>query len=167
MSSLYPSCAFVTDRGQAYEFVQSYKQAMEAYRAAGCWREALFCASQASISQSHIDQLAVALADSLFEIKDYTNAASLYLEHGHDVEKAASTFCKGYQFGEAMRLVVSRGQSHLLETVIDHELGASMANSTELLADCKGQINAQVPRLRELRASKEKDPCTSSFEVPL
>lgn len=116
--------------------------------------------------QPQIDQLAMALADSLFEIKDYTNAASLYLEHGHDVEKAASTLCKGYQFAEAMRLVVSRGEPHLLDTVIDHELGAGMASTTELLADCKGQINAQVPRLRELRANKEKDPRTSSSTFP-
>ncbi|KAI9793490.1 MAG: hypothetical protein M1816_007922 [Peltula sp. TS41687] len=146
------------EAGLAYEFVHSYKRAMEAYRAAGCWQEALFCASQASIPQSQIDQLAMALADTLFETKDYTHAASLYLEYGHDVEKAASTLCKGYQYAEAMRLVVSRGKQDLLDSLIDIELGAGMANITELLADCKGQINAQVPRLKDLRANKEKDP---------
>ena len=29
---------------------------------------------------------------------------------------------------------------------------------TELLADCKSQLNAQVPRIRELRAKKAEDP---------
>ena len=33
-----------------------------------------------------------------------------------------------------------------------------MASITELLADCKAQLNAQIPRLRELRAKKAEDP---------
>lgn len=33
-----------------------------------------------------------------------------------------------------------------------------MATMTELLADCKSQLNAQVPRIRELRLKKAQDP---------
>jgi len=33
-----------------------------------------------------------------------------------------------------------------------------MASMTELLADCKSQLNAQIPRLRELRTKKAEDP---------
>ena len=113
------------------------------------------------MSELHIRELASALADSLYESKDYLNAANLYWEYGKNVEMAARTFCKGYFFAEAMRLIALHGDKLLLDIVIDQELVAGMASTTELLAECKGQINAQVPRLRELRTYKEKDPCMS------
>ncbi|KAI9887623.1 MAG: hypothetical protein M1823_000607 [Watsoniomyces obsoletus] len=146
------------DAGIAYEFVNLFDKATEAYRAAGCWREALSCAGQAQISTSQLQSLAKALADSLHEHKDYFNAARLYSEYLNDIETAARVFCKGFFFADAIRLVVSQGQHQLLETVVDQGLAESMAETTELLADCKSQLNAQVPRIRELRAKKEEDP---------
>lgn len=74
------------------------------------------------------------------------------------MESAARTFCKGYHFAEAMRVLGLNGRSDLLEPVIDQGLVDGLATSAELLADCKDQINAQVPRLRLLRTKKEEDP---------
>ncbi|KAI9827006.1 MAG: hypothetical protein M1826_006485 [Phylliscum demangeonii] len=146
------------EAGLAFEFVQSYQEAMGCYRAAGFWQEALFCASQASIPKSQIEELATALTDSLCESRDYANAAKLYIEYRHDVELAVRALCKGYLFAEALRLITSYGRSELLESVFDPELGTAMATSIELLSECKGQLNAQVPRLKELRVTKERDP---------
>jgi elongator complex protein 1 len=135
-----------------------YKEAMDAYRAAGLWRETLFCAVQASVPAIQMKELAIALAESLYEAKDYANAASIYLDYGRDVETAARAFCKGYLFADAMRIVVLWRREDLLETIIDQGLVDGLVASTELLADCKGQILSQVPRLRQLRAKKEEDP---------
>lgn len=41
---------------------------------------------------------------------------------------------------------------------MDGGLAEGMASMTELLADCKSQLNAQIPRIRELRAKKAQDP---------
>ncbi len=131
---------------------------MEAYRAAGYWREALFCAGRVPLPTNQVQELAIALADSLYEQKDYVHAAQLYLDHGSDIEKVAKTLCKGFLFADAMRLDVSRSEQASFESVIDHALGESMAEVTELLADCKGQLNAQVPRVKELRTKREEDP---------
>ena len=132
---------------------------MEAYRAASCWQEALFCASQAGLPSGQIEHLATSLADAALESKHYHTAAAIYLDYKGDVENAARLLCKGYCFAEAMRLICLRGRQDLLEPVIDHGLVECLASSTELLADCKGQINAQVPRLRELRVKRDGDPC--------
>jgi elongator complex protein 1 len=140
-----------------------YKEAMDAYRAAGLWRETLLCAAQASVPATQMKELAIALAEGLYEAKDYANAANIYLDYGQDVETAARAFCKGYLFADAMLIVVLRGREDLLETIIDQGLVDGLVASTDLLADCKAQVLAQVPRLRELRAKKEEDP----RELPL
>lgn len=142
----------------AFEFVKLHQSAMEAYRAAGYWREALACASRIPLPTSHVHGLAMTLADSLYEQKDYIHAAQLYLGYGSDIEKVVKTLCKGYLFADAMHVIVSKSDQALLESVLDPALAESMAEMTELLADCKGQLNAQVPRIKELRTKKEEDP---------
>ncbi|GME32947.1 Cytochrome c oxidase subunit VIIc [Neofusicoccum parvum] len=84
--------------------------------------------------------------------------ATVQLDYLNDLEAAARTFCKGYFFAEAMRVVGLRRRLELIESIIDPGLVEGSASMTELLADCKGQINAQVPRLRELRVKKAEDP---------
>jgi elongator complex protein 1 len=105
-----------------------------------------------------MSSLAQSLAEGLCEAKDYFNAASVYADYMDDTETAARIFCKGYHFSEAMRLVALTGQSRLLSTVIDQGLTECLASSTELLADCKAQLMAQVPRLREIRNKMKEDP---------
>ena len=102
--------------------------------------------------------LALALAEGLYEAKDYYSAATIHADYTDDTETAARIFCKGYHFSEAMQLVAMRGQSSLLATAIDQGLTECLASSTELLADCKGQLGAQIPRLREIRNKMKEDP---------
>lgn len=146
------------EAGLAFEFLNLYAEASEAYRAAGNWRECLFCASQTSMSSSEREGLASALANVLYEAKDYPSAATIYLEYKNDVEAATRSLCKGYYFAEAMRILSVRDRLDLLEPIIDMGMTEGLGNSTEFLAECKGQLQAQVPRLRELRAKKEEDP---------
>lgn len=60
-----------------------------------------------------------------------------------------------------------KGRSDLLGEVIDPGLGEGFATLSELLAECKGQLGAQVPRLRELRAIKAKDPRKHTRKLPI
>jgi len=57
-----------------------------------------------------------------------------------------------------MRVVTLHRRPELIEEVIDPGLVEASGSMTEFLAECKGQLQAQVPRLRELRIKKEEDP---------
>lgn len=135
-----------------------YEFASECYSLAHLWKESLSCATLVPLSKPQLQELARTLADSLVETKDLFSAATIHLDYLSDVETAARLFCKGYFFADALRIVGLHQRSDLLGPVIDAGLVEGMATMTELLADCKNQLNAQIPRIHELRAKKAEDP---------
>ncbi|KAF2720807.1 IkappaB kinase complex, IKAP component [Polychaeton citri CBS 116435] len=146
------------DAGMAYEYVTDYKAAYECYRSASLWRECLAAARLAGISESEISSSAYDLAEGLEEIKDFDSAATLHLEYLNSLEDALRALCKGYLFAEAMRLAASRSRTDLLATIVDQGLVDGASSMTEMLAEMKTQLAAQVPRLRELRQKRAEDP---------
>jgi elongator complex protein 1 len=146
------------EAGIAYEFLSDYSSAIPAYRQAGLWREALSCATLLPLPPSELTSLAESLVEGLTESKEHQDAATIYLDYLSDVAEAAHSLCKAYLFADAMRIVSLHRKPELLETVIDTGLVDAFNSTTELLADCKNQLNAQLPRLRDLRVKKEQDP---------
>lgn len=150
------------EAGLAYESLKNYAKATSCYRASGatCWQECLYTAQQQSppLSAEAMTDLATSLADALWEAKDYTSAATIHLEHLSSLETAIKCLCKGYHFAEAMRLVVQKSCPGLLESAVDVGLAEALGSTTEFLADCKGQLLAQVPRIAELRLKAIEDP---------
>lgn len=150
------------EAGLAYESLKNYAKATSCYRASGatCWQECLYTAQQQSppLSAEAMTDLATSLADALWEAKDYTSAATIHLEHLSSLETAIKCLCKGYHFAEAMRLVVQKSCPGLLESAVDVGLAEALGSTTEFLADCKGQLLAQVPRIAELRRKAIEDP---------
>ncbi|KAH8821188.1 elongator complex protein-like protein 1 [Xylogone sp. PMI_703] len=146
----------------AYEALKNYGKATSCYLSSGPsqWRETFFSALSQTppLPESSLTELANTIFDALMETKDYFSAATVQLEYLSSVETAAKVFCRGYFFADALHLVARRGRPELLETVIDVGLGEALASSTELLAECKAQLVAQVPRIRELRAKALADP---------
>ena len=110
------------------------------------------------LPQSQLHSLARTLADELVESKDFISAATIYLDYLSDIPAAARLFCKGYFFADALRTIGLHQRLDLLEPVIDAGLIEGMSSTTELLADCKSQLQAQVPRIIDLRAKKAEDP---------
>ena len=150
------------EAGLAYESLGNYQKATACYRSAGatCWRECLFTSQQQTppVSGDSLSELAAALAEALWEAKDYTSAATIHDEYLSSLEMAVKCLCKGYHFADAMRLVTRRNQPELLSTAVDAGITDALSSTTEFLADCKGQLNAQVPRVLELRRRAEEDP---------
>jgi elongator complex protein 1 len=146
----------------AYESLPNYQKATSCYLSSGPsqWRETLYCALSQTppLSGSPLTDLATTLYDALIESKDYFAAATIQHDYLSSVEGAARTFCKGYFFADALHIIALHRMPELLESVIDPGLGDASASSTELLAECKGQLLAQVPRIRELRAKAIADP---------
>ncbi|PQE09763.1 iki3 family protein [Rutstroemia sp. NJR-2017a WRK4] len=146
----------------AYESLHNYEKATARYLSSGPaqWRETLFCALSQSppVSGDALTSLATSIFDALIEHKDYYSAATLQLDYLHSLETALRTLCKGYFFADALHLTALKSRPELLESIIDPGLGDALASSTELLADCKAQLLAQVPRIRELRLKALADP---------
>lgn len=146
------------EAGVAYEYLNDYASASEAFRQAYLWKESLSCATLIPLPQPQLRSLAQTLADILSESKDFYSAATIHLDYLADITTAGRTFCKGYFFGDALRIVGLHQRPDLLESTIDTGLVEGMASMTELLAECKSQLNAQIPRIRELRTKKAEDP---------
>ena len=146
------------EAGIAYEFVQDYTSAYEVYRAASLWQECLAAAELIPLSEEALLTLATDLTAALEEAKDFSAAATVHLEYLNDLETAARMLCKGYHISEATRLVAKHRRPELLKSIIDPGLIEASAAMTEMMAEMKSQLNAQVPRLRELREKKTEDP---------
>lgn len=148
----------------AYESLNHYAEASHCYHLASpsYWRESLFCLCMTSITPSTLQSVAQSLADSLTEMKSYFDAATIYATYLGAPTTAARLFCKGNYFAAAFELATSpiKPCPELLEPngVIDTGLTDALGATTELLAECKGQLNAQVPRIRELRERALADP---------
>jgi hypothetical protein len=60
------------------------------------------------MDSSEIAQLAISLAESLVERRQFTEAARLYVDYGRDdaaIKNAVKALAKGYQFTECIRIV--------------------------------------------------------------
>ncbi|KAH7357661.1 elongator complex protein 1 [Pyrenochaeta sp. MPI-SDFR-AT-0127] len=142
----------------AYEYLGDHVSAWPCYRSANLWREALSSAMLAAVSAEELRSIAASLAEGLVESKDYLSASIITLDYLTNVSTTAQLLCKGCYFAEALRIVTLHRQPELIVDVIDPGLVERSADMTEFLADMKGQLLAQVPRLHELRTKKAEDP---------
>lgn len=102
---------------------------------------------------------ALNLASSLVESsRDYVSAATIHQEHLHDIETAAQLLCRGSRFADATRLLALNSKQSRIPDIIDTGLADAMGSMTDLLADFRSQLTAQVPRVRELRTRRAEDP---------
>ncbi|EDN09096.1 conserved hypothetical protein [Histoplasma mississippiense (nom. inval.)] len=142
-----------------YESLSLYEPAYQSYKLAHQWRECIYCASLVPLSKDQMNSLAHSLATTLTdETKDYISAAHIHAQHLQDIPTAARLLCCGNQFGDACRLLVLHGKQSLVNDIVDSALGNAMGSMIHLLADCKAQLNTQVPRIRELRVHRANDP---------
>lgn len=160
------SCNRYKEAGIAYEYLGEYNLAFEAYRSANEWRECLSSATLIPLPEDELVAAGEAFAEALTESKEHHDAATVYLDYLNDIEGAIRSLCKGYYYAEAIRVVGLRRRPELIASAIDPGLVEGSATMTELLAEMKGQLNAQVPRLRELRQKKEEDPLAFFGGVP-
>lgn len=146
------------EAGKTFASILDHQAAVEAFRSANLWHEALTCATLIPLPKEELAALATDLADALTETKDYHDAAVIHRDYLNSVESAAQSFCKASHYAEATRLVALHSRLDLLTSIIDPALVEASGSMTELLADMRSQLDAQVPRLRELRVKKAEDP---------
>ncbi|GAB7361454.1 hypothetical protein MBLNU230_g1510t1 [Neophaeotheca triangularis] len=146
------------EAGIAFEFIGDYEHAYEEYRSGSMWREALASAALVPVAAEKLHTIASDMAESLTESKDFAAAATINLEYLSDLPAALSLLCKGHHYAEALRTTSRHKRPDLLTSIVDPGLIDSSATTTELLAEMKSQLSAQLPRLSELRQKKLEDP---------
>ncbi|RMZ66090.1 elongator complex 1 [Pyrenophora seminiperda CCB06] len=142
----------------AYEYLNDHASAWPCYRSANLWRETLSSAILADVGAEELTSIATDLADGLTESKDYLSASTITLDYLSDLSSATRLLCRGCYFSEAIRIVTLRREPSLITSVVDPGLVERSADMTEFLAEMKGQLQAQVPRLKDLRTKKAEDP---------
>ncbi|OGM39887.1 putative killer toxin sensitivity protein (IKI3) [Aspergillus bombycis] len=143
----------------AYESLSLYSDAYQCYQRVHLWRESLYCAMMVPLSEEKLQAHALELATTLTdENKDYVSAAHVHAEHLHDIPLAARLLCRGSRFADATRLLALHGKQNLVPEIVDTGLADAMGSMTDLLADFRSQLNAQVPRIGELRVRRATDP---------
>jgi elongator complex protein 1 len=111
------------------------------------------------LSEADLTAHALALSTTLTEeSRDYGSAAQIHAEHLHDIPAAARLLCRGSRFADATRILALHGKKDLIPAIVDTGLSDAMGTTTDLLADFRSQLNAQVPRIRELRERRAADP---------
>ncbi|OAL21243.1 hypothetical protein AYO22_08206 [Fonsecaea multimorphosa] len=143
-----------------YESLGDYDAAYKLYALAHKWREALACATLVPLEAAPLGSLAQSLAATLTdENRDYRAAATIQIDYLSNIPEAAKLLCRGSYFAEAMRILAhDEHPISEIHQIIDAGLGEKVGEILELLADCRAQLNAQVPRIIELRKKKEEDP---------
>lgn len=153
------------EAGLIYEHLGDYGNALDLYELSGNWQQALSIASKAYAEEENVDEkvseLATLLAESTLEARKYRESATIYLEYLKNVQEATRILCKGFLFNDAMRVVSQQpasAQQELIDDIVTPGIMEGFTQITELVSDCKGQINSQISRLGVLRLKKEEDP---------
>ncbi|KAL4927181.1 Elongator subunit IKI3 [Aspergillus undulatus] len=147
------------DAGIAYESLSLYTDAYKCYQLAHLWRESLYNAMLVPLAPADLTAHAQTLATTLIEEnKDYLSASQIHADHLHDIPTAARLLCRGSRFSDASRLLTLHDVAALIPEIVDSALSDAMGAMTDLLADFRSQLQAQVPRIAELRVRRIQDP---------
>ncbi|EXJ85914.1 hypothetical protein A1O1_06283 [Capronia coronata CBS 617.96] len=142
-----------------FESLGDYETAYPLYALAHKWRESLTCATLVPVERERLLNLASSLATTCADVsRDYRSAATIHADYLDEIPGAARLLCKGSYFADASRILAMRGLQAEMPTIIDSGLTEKFGEILELVADCKGQLSAQIPRIEELRRKKEEDP---------
>ncbi|SSD58387.1 probable Elongator complex protein 1 [Saccharomycodes ludwigii] len=139
-----------------YEMLDKFHDSMDAFVSGKRWKEAL------SIAVTHFPKDVKDIAESLVTALNYEHkygeSAQIELKYLKNIKESVRLFCKSYNFDESILVCCTENRKELIEELVDPGLDEAFGIIAELLADCKGQVNSQLKRLRELREKKSQDP---------
>lgn len=144
------------EAGLTYELLGLLEDALESYISGQRWKEALAIGEMPAFKDK-FEGVADRLVSVLMESHKYCDAARIQHRLGN-IPEAVSLYCKDYYYDDAIMIASSENNSRLIQDVVDPALGNGFGTIAELIADCNGQLQSQLRRLRELRDKKEQDP---------
>ncbi|KAG0673877.1 hypothetical protein C6P42_002503 [Pichia californica] len=141
-----------------YEKLNKFESALENYILAKKWREAISIALKPEFKENKLIETCNSLIDCLTLIHDYKAAAYISFKYLNNIKDSLEFYGKEYEYSSAIQLCLEQNKPELIKEIIDPSINEGFGTIAELLADCKGQIESQIKRLRELREKKLSDP---------
>lgn len=148
-----------------YEKLSSFEEALDNYIWGKKWREAISIALKPEYKESKLLATCNSLIDSLTLTHEYSAAAYISFKYLNNIKEALEYYGKEYEYSAAIQLCLEEGKPELIEEVVDPSIREGFGSIAELLADCKGQIESQLKRLRDLREKKSLDPYAFYGEI--
>ncbi|KAG0045887.1 hypothetical protein BGZ83_008909 [Gryganskiella cystojenkinii] len=140
--------------GVAYAMAGEKEKALESYKEAGLWREAVVLAQQLRYEPSAIAYLARGLADRLKVDKRYNEAGVILSEYAKDSEEAISALLEGRLWSEAIRMAYFYNRLDLMDTHVAPGIADGHHDLMESIRDMQDQFDKQIKRLKEVRELK-------------
>ncbi|ORY74826.1 IKI3 family-domain-containing protein [Protomyces lactucae-debilis] len=141
-----------SEAGAAFELVGKRAEASHCYTLSGHWQEALQTALLADLDTQ---TLAQRLADDLVEQRRFTDAAVVYRDWLHDPDAAIRFFGQAFDFTSSLLLA---GSAARIDQLVKPTLREGFSHISALLAEMKSQLEAQLPRLAEVRQKRLDQP---------
>lgn len=145
------------EAGLTYEYLGDKEKALENFISAKKWKEALSLVQETK-DEDRIRNVALILVNSLKEERSYAAAAEIEYSFLSDAKEAIKLFCQSYIYDQALLLASRDSSENSCYTIIDESLMEGFSTIAEFLSDCKGQLNSQLRRLKELREKKQENP---------
>ncbi|KAG0331419.1 hypothetical protein BG004_001669 [Podila humilis] len=140
--------------GLAYSMAGNKEKALESYREAGLWREAVVLAQQLKYDESAMRYLACGLADHLKNDRRFAEAGVVLAEYAKDSEEAVSVLLEGRLWNEAIRVVHAHNRVDLMATHVTPGIVDGHHDLLEMIREMQEQFDKQIKRLKEVRELK-------------
>ncbi|KAF9189964.1 hypothetical protein BGZ51_008686 [Haplosporangium sp. Z 767] len=140
--------------GVAYTMAGEKEKALESYREAGFWREAVVLAQQLKYEPSAMAYLARELAERLKLDKRYNEAGVVLAEYAKDSDGAVTALLEGRLWNEAIRTAYLYNRLDLMATHVTPGIADGHHDLMESIRDMQEQFDKQIKRLQEVRDLK-------------
>ncbi|KAG0241352.1 IKI3 family-domain-containing protein [Mortierella sp. GBAus27b] len=137
--------------GVAYTMAGDKEKALEAYKEATLWREAVVVAQQLKHDASSMAYLATTLAEKLKVDRRFAEAGTLLAEYAKDPEEAVSALLEGRLWNEAVRFAYLYNRSDLMETHVTPGIADGHHELLDSIREMQDQFDKQTKRLKEVR----------------
>ncbi|KAF9584994.1 hypothetical protein BGW38_004344 [Lunasporangiospora selenospora] len=140
--------------GIAFSMAGDKEKALESYKEAGLWREAVVIAQQLNYEPVALSYLATSLVERMKSDKKYSDASALLAEYAKDPEEAISALLEGRLWSEAIRVAYLYSRLDLMKTHIAPGIADGHHDLMESIREMREQFDKQIKRLKEVRDLK-------------
>ncbi|KAG0196709.1 hypothetical protein BGX28_009840, partial [Mortierella sp. GBA30] len=137
--------------GVAYSMAGDKEKALESFREAGQWKEAVVLAQQLKYDPSAMAYLARGMSESLKIDKRYNEAGLILAEYAKDAEEAVAALLEGRLWSEATRTAYVHNRVDLITTHVTPGIADGHHDLVESIRDMQEQFDKQTQRLKEVR----------------
>ncbi|EEB17582.1 elongator complex protein, putative [Pediculus humanus corporis] len=131
-----------------------YKNAIDAYKKSGNWREVISCANELKFKESELNELYYELAENLIACKQFMDASLVYKDYIKDITECSKTLALGKYFDEAYRICALYNCKDYTKEMI-YSAAVHQAHSLGLhIDDVTNTIEKQKNRLLVVRQNK-------------